>query len=444
MTASAQSRIFVEFIQQSPLSQSRILSSTELERFQPRSIVAGIQGEITIEGKNVRLCIGVDQRFPLSLPIIFLYPPNALGLIPHVEQDGYICYLDSEGLLLDFDNPAGLLLESTELAINVLKTGVSGNNQLDFMNEFGVYWERISAISLPAWLTVDDVLRRVFVYRNSRGYELVADQLSTVHAYLNYQNKTLDSLTRRTALYIPLAQNAFVLPPKLHQMWNERAIRMLVRQNLSFEQQQQLQRLGKKWKSEELTILGLPRPNGGRTLIGLLFSGVTNGYPLLSGRFRDCVPIHIQRYGSAYLVPRGGGQLSLNTIRVLVIGCGSVGGYIPLALAQAGIVQLTLVDPDIMRLENTFRHVLGRSAIGKPKVSALKEEIESKYPYMAIKIFQQRIEDAIVSRDVDLSAFDLAILAIGQPTIELHVNRLLRKDVIGPLTVFTWVEPYSI
>jgi len=155
-------------------------------------------------------------------------------------------------------------------------------------------------------------------------------------------------------------------------------------------------------------------------------------------------PIDIQRLDEAYLMARGGGQPDLSRYRVLLIGCGSVGGYIALALPQTGIVNLTLVDPDLMQPENTFRHVLGHSALGEPKVAALKAEIERKYPYMAVTTHQKYIEEAIMDGLLDMSAFDLVVVAIGNPTAELYMNRLLHEKPAGPLAVFTWLEPYSI
>jgi molybdopterin-synthase adenylyltransferase len=105
---------------------------------------------------------------------------------------------------------------------------------------------------------------------------------------------------------------------------------------------------------------------------------------------------------------------------------------------------LTLVDPDIMRPENTFRHTLGYSALGEPKVTALKAELERKYPYIAVTTHQKYIEEAIVDGLLQVSTFDLVIVAIGNPTVELYLNRVLHERPAGPTAVFAWLEPYGI
>lgn len=445
LDTKAQLQILTSLTQQGCLNQARLLAVSELDSFKSRQIEWAIGGQVTIEGKEITLCLGVDSSFPLSLPKVFLRPPEALGFIPHLEEDGYVCYLDAEGLLLNLEDPNGIFSDAIEKAIDVLQAGVSGRNRLDFMNEFSVYWRRLSSKTLLTFLPVDNVLRKIFVYTDNKGLELATDEISTVKAYFNTQGKTLDSLTKRTALYVPLEESTFILPPRPNYFWSSQDVKMIVWKNLSAENHQLLKCLGRKWKSEELVILGLPRPRRGITLVGLLFSGVVGGHPLLSGRVQNLpIPINIQRYDLAYLLPRGGGQDQLSSFRVLVVGCGSVGGYIVQALVQAGIMHLTLVDPDVLKPENTFRHVLGKKAECQPKVAALKEEIESKYPYLSVTIHQEYIEKAIRNELIDLSSFDLAILATGNPTVELYANCLLHQQTKNPITVFTWVEPYGI
>jgi molybdopterin-synthase adenylyltransferase len=107
-------------------------------------------------------------------------------------------------------------------------------------------------------------------------------------------------------------------------------------------------------------------------------------------------------------------------------------------------MHLTLVDPDILQIENTFRHVLGRKALFQPKVVALREEVESKYPYLSVTTHQKYIQEAIREGLVDLSDYDLAIFATGNHTIELYINRLLNQQAQSPIAVFTWLEPYGI
>lgn len=446
LNIETQLNIFAELTQQGYLNSARILPENDLNNFKTHEIMWAIEGQLTIAGKEVTLCVGVDDSFPRCLPKVFLRPPDALGFIPHIEDEGYICYLDSEGLLLNSEDPFGIICNALDKAVDVLQKGVSGSNQLDFMNEFGAYWRRVSSKTLCAFLSVDNVLRRIFFYTNNKDTGLVADNISNIKAYSNTHSQNLDLLTKRTALYIPLKDSAFVLPPDSNNLWSSQDVKMIVHKNLSEENRRLLKHLGRKWKSEELVVLGIPRPRGGMTLIGILFSGVIGGHPLLSGRVTNSlVPVDIQRFDRDYLLHRGGSHTKLSNFQVLLVGCGAIGGYVSVSLAQTGIMHLTLVDPDILKAENIYRHVLGKKALYEPKVTALKEEIETKYPYLSVKTHQTDIEQAIKDKLIDLSHFDLAIFATGNPTIELYINQLLHSSRLkNPITVFTWLEPLGI
>ncbi len=438
-------QILARLKQENCLQMARLLSETELEEFKTCPLKWAIEGQITVEDKEVTLVVGDDGKFPLDLPKVFLRPADTLGFIPHVEEDGCICYLDSEGLLLNTEDPAGIICDAITKTIDILHAGVTGSNRFDFMNEFAAYWVRTCSKSMLAFIPADNVLRKIFIHTDNKKLELVADEISTVKAYFNTQGTGLDWLTRRRALYVPLQECTFVLPPKPNHLWTTQEVKTLVRKNLSTDNHRWLKHLGKKWKSSELVILGLPRPRGGMTLVGVLFSGVTGGHPLLSGRVKNPPEfIQIECRDREYLLNRGGGQTQIDKSRILIVGCGAVGGYVVSALAQAGIAHLTLVDPDILQLENTFRHVLGNKDPCKPKVAALKEEAESKYPYISVITHQKYIQEAIREGLIDFSSFDLAIFATGNHTVELYTNHLLHQQLQSPLTIFTWLEPYGI
>lgn len=135
--------ILHQLIQNGCLKQARILSEDELKTIAERGVVAGVEGIIQINEREISVWVGITENFALTLPIIFLRPADVLGMIPHLEEDGYLCYLDSEGLLLDSNNPVGILVEAVERAIELLKKSVNGENKWDFMNEFYAYWRQL-------------------------------------------------------------------------------------------------------------------------------------------------------------------------------------------------------------------------------------------------------------------------------------------------------------
>lgn len=70
----------------------------------------------------------------------------------------------------------------------------------------------------------------------------------------------------------------------------------------------------------------------------------------------------------------------LRSERLLVVGTGSVGAPMSLALAKVGIGGLVLVDKDALEVHNCMRHVLGSAYVGWPKPVALARHIEEQAP----------------------------------------------------------------
>jgi molybdopterin/thiamine biosynthesis adenylyltransferase len=198
-------------------------------------------------------------------------------------------------------------------------------------------------------------------------------------------------------------------------------------------------------KAQEYVAVGIPRPSGGTTIFGIRFDGVGDIHPLLdNGTAERLVPLRLERLEKSYIVPRGGGEADLGTMRVLLAGCGSVGGYLALELARAGVLDLTLVDFDTLGVENTFRHVLGWNNWEKNKAEALKAEIEAKLPYVRVKSVASSLERALAEEAVDIASFDLVICALGNPTVELAFEEYLHRISRRPPAIYTWLEPFGI
>src|SRR5436305_12029129 len=70
----------------------------------------------------------------------------------------------------------------------------------------------------------------------------------------------------------------------------------------------------------------------------------------------------------------------LTDARVLVLGCGSVGGLGAWALASAGVGTLVLVDRDRLEPKNLRRHVCGSGELGAPKAGAVARFLRDRFP----------------------------------------------------------------
>lgn len=64
-------------------------------------------------------------------------------------------------------------------------------------------------------------------------------------------------------------------------------------------------------------------------------------------------------------------------IPVTIIGAGAIGSWVALCLAKMGMENLSVMDDDVVSIENMNSQFYPMSAIGKPKVEALHDMVKS-------------------------------------------------------------------
>lgn len=407
---------------------------------------AALEGEVNVSDHKVTIRLILDPVFPLVLPRFFIRPWDALGVLPHINRDGFICLTDPEGLILDRQHPMAIIEQAFELALQVLNDGLQGENRVDFVDEFEVYWSWLkNSHEVFSLLNLSNQVDEVTIVFEKEKQTWVAQYGTDILTFNN--GKYEGSFTQQKAIYLPLEPGSVIIPPRPDiPFWTTKDARDLILPLLSRMNRVRLRKLIIKYKHiHEYVILKLPRPSGGEVLFGIQFNRVDNQHPLLEGgEAKQLIPLQIHRVDKNYLLPRGGGNLVLGAKKILLVGCGSIGGHLLIELIRAGVQDVTVIDPDILTPENTFRHVLGRRYWYQPKVKAIKEEIEGEFPYVHITTIQDTIEHVLTDRFIKLSSFDLLIMAVGKPTVELELNEKIHELQDGPSGLFTWVEPLGL
>lgn len=422
---------------------------------QPRQIelnngVPALAGRIDVEEHVVEIAINVDPVWYHRLPIFILRPKDALGFIPHIGSDGVICFLEEEGVIFDRRRPLEVVRECFVHVQRTLREGVTGINWHDFVDEFEVYWARLNkpVVALANLDLLDpDNVTEVYVGISSKAQpELRISHDAALIPYIPNTPADQGPWTACPALYLPLEPGTLLLPPQSEPpFWGTDGIRRLL-SYCSTENREHLEiLLRKRSYTHQFLITRLPRPAGDAALFGVRFEELRERHPLADAGLASAItPIVILRRDRHHLVQRGGGQVALTDKRVLLIGCGAVGGHIAFELSRAGVERLHLVDPDMLEPENTHRHVLGKSYWGVEKAVALKRALRAQLPFSKAESFVETIEQFVGSRTVDLCTYDLIISAIGNPTSELALNERVQHTSDGLPIIFAWVEPYGI
>ena len=102
----------------------------------------------------------------------------------------------------------------------------------------------------------------------------------------------------------------------------------------------------------------------------------------------------------------------LQRARVILFGCGGVGGWCAEALVRTGVQDITLVDFDVVAESNVNRQLAAlETNIGIMKVEALKERLQKIQSPVKVRTKSEKYS-AETAADFDLNEYDYVIDAI--------------------------------
>lgn len=409
-----------------------------------------ISTTLAVAGLSVSVLIITAADFPKDEPIVVLKDKQLLGRLPHVlRKAGVVCYSDSEGVLLNIRRPDSVLTWAVEETVRTLEEGLGSKQIAEFMRELEVYWKELGgatffnflnplpeASTATAYVTANNKLRWL-----ARSLEEIPPLFRSV--------SSLNSIVKEQVTYLPLAPGTAFIPPSPDEpFWSIAQLRALVRPTLAAMKPKRRRHLYKHsgfWQG--VLVLAIPLAGNEKhfTLLGIAYKSKRGFHPLGErGADFQLKPIQLKRWERSYLLPRGGGKMSITEKKVLLVGCGAIGGHLAHELVRAGVLHLTLVDSDALSIENMHRHALGMSGVDKNKTVALREDLQQKYLYADISAIPKTIEEALDSEEVKPEDFDLIIAATGEATLERYLNERLRALPEAPPVIYTWLEPYGI
>ncbi|WP_439533123.1 HesA/MoeB/ThiF family protein [Polymorphobacter sp.] len=132
----------------------------------------------------------------------------------------------------------------------------------------------------------------------------------------------------------------------------------------------------------------------------------------------------LERYARQLILRElgGAGQRKLKQARVALVGMGGLGCPAALYLAAAGVGQLTLIDDDIVSLDNLQRQILYTTAdIGQPKVTAAAARLAALNPHVDLVPVQARLDADTAPALLD--GQDLVLDGSDSFSTRLAVNR---------------------
>lgn len=460
--------IVFQLRQMKDLQYSNFIVIPKIEIDTTRDILSAFECCTTINNRDITLQIGFNSQFPHVLPRVFLKEKYVFPrMVPHVEEDGYICYLSSEGLLINFEKPVEIVAEALQMAHKVLEDNINGGNMDELYNEFEAFWRRIGDEKYVVSLVKPHTERGykgfyAWTFEGKLSYQkvLFCEDKKQGQAYAKQVfGVELSDEDVHEGYFLMLRPKTYIDLDKLKRSFTPKAIRTIIKDNLSGSIRR---RFFNRIKTEtirqgknEYLLLAIPQPDGNLSLVGVEFSDfrpcfLNKSHPVahplskIKNHLMKIAPLAIERHYQEHLVARTGGDVDVISKKVIVLGAGAVGSRIVGELVHAGVNEVTVIDKDVMSPDNLYRHEVGAIYLNKNKAQAVANHVKFKYPLSNIEYKKTDVYDLLMTYPDMFEKYDLIIVALGNPTIEMLLNRKLRELEKAPPCIFTWVEPLGI
>ena len=415
--------------------------------------VATFFGSVKImDDSSINLIIAFDKHFPLRLPVFYVSNDNVFRV--HVESDGKICLYDKSSILIKKEMADQLLIDCFDQALKILNIlpGTDEYNH-EIFREFDAYWMKIgNNRCVYSCFDTSEVTYNEYNMLFSSDFSVVAktenDALVIAYNHLNARRQESDFYKK--CLVILLRKKGSLISIKESYKWKD--LRNYVLNNISASYKKRFNNfLQKKIKTIHQYIFLVYDTPMGDIVFGFRVSICGKKYMQISNAVDAKIePVYVRRIDYNYLLARIDNKISLRNKHILLLGAGSIGGFLANDLCQMGVTQLDILDMDTFHEENVCRHFLGfDSAVKrtlKNKADLLKEQLEKMYPYADIDSlnYKERSVEEFIVQYKRFENYDLIISALGEPTLNLEINRILYQEHILTPFICCFNEPYGI
>lgn len=413
-----------------------------------RGLDFGFKIIVRVGGRNVDLIIGFNKHFPNQAPSFFLEDRSKFEHIPHIEDDGLVCYSHDENLALDFNNPCGIISFTYESVLKTLSDGFEGKNKKDFTNEFGAHWDRLkNGVQIFSNLKISNQVEKIKIGIRDKAVIAVSDDNERLGSLNRFVSKKENAFQLMNGIFIPLDKVLSLMPPPPEFIFNLTNVHDLIFTHVDEEKKKAINKTLRGGCGKiEYVVLSILQPNGNWTQFGFRFLNIKTAKHPLIDIYADCKvePIKIFRFDKEYLVTRGGSGNIFFERKGIVIGSGAVGSFVSEELVRSGILNLAIIDKEKMAAENIYRHSAGWIYVDKNKSDVLKEKLESYYPHANIESYPSTIEDIIDGRKINFNDYDFVVIATGNMAANNYLNRFFRNNFKGKPIIYGWLDPYGI
>ncbi|MBZ9813832.1 E2/UBC family protein [Mesorhizobium sp. CA7] len=384
----------------------------------------------------------------VQYPVIRILDPSISKSrkLPHIlGPDGIVCYYGFGAAILDRYDPGGTIVRCLAKAEKVLTDALSGRLDGDFAAEFASYWA-------TSWMLYD--LPRDYsglgsvVYPHLRSDKVPTPVLIKKSSWVTERDPASKNGAEAALIVTvnePLSLDPTVDWPPENLLQLKRWLRW-VAPGLTSKLDEALIKSNRAGAilavraTNGLFALRLDVPRHLQTTEFL--KQRRSSLPKVMDRMAANVPVERIRADAAdpqYIYGRNiGSRRNFGGKAILVIGCGTIGGFLAHQLAQSGAGtaggRLVLADTDDLRTANLGRHLLGVPYLHCNKAEATAAFIKTMLPDINVEAEKS---DGLT---IPTERFALVIDVTGEETLSIALNQKAidsRPDVCAH--IFGWL-----
>lgn len=396
------------------------------------------EGVLRAQNETHACDVLVDSRF-IHIPLVRLHnlPRSLPPAVEHLSSEGYLCYLTHTTVVVDVFDPVGQTLAFLERAEFVLQQVLRRELVEDLEEEFFTYWG-----GLTCYLDVhsDRLGQQTSLMVGEPKPHAIAITDDQVRTRLKLQTIGLipagacvPAYRIRTAVKPRPARGAW--PPKT--LGDVLSWQQLLDPNCRKKIEQRVgEALQARHRGAVILVKSPLLVYGFAVLFGASHWAQGRRSKPVNMRAFEVATLSTYRIDTPYVTERNSpGQATLSGKKVVLVGCGTIGGYLADLLVRAGAGAgggtLTLVDNDQLMPQNVGRHRLGFPHLLRNKAEALAEELRRLMPGSSVRALPVAVQAA------HLGTVDLLIDATGEESIS-HWLAGKYSDTTALLAV--WIE----
>jgi len=395
------------------------------------------------------------DKFPYELPELYVECNSLPRLVPHVDRKGKIC-IANVGDLIDSERPRQLIRDVLARAASLLCDGLRGRFDSDIDSELLSYLEFdysfYSICNSEVTFSTEIKLIEFKGFQPQRSASLLADDLESGKEWLNRMGYKF--LNEGKAWLHILSRP--IRPPDYGKKYRYRAFFRDIRNNSSPEEHGRFLKWLEVAGFPAFVLVKMPLSGKSGSALYAVILDEPSAKDLKRGGFRGNAPFErnlnlilplpakqsmIVRLDREYLVNRGGAIPELKDCRVVIAGCGSIGSYLAEKIASLGVGNIRLIDNDVLSNDNVHRHLLGIEYLRMEKAPAMKLILDRRFPHLTVEYMNDDVIEVLIDNPSFITEADLLCVALGNETLEMNINRLLKNELPR---IHTWVEPFGI